>query len=154
MPQEVPDDVSAELATVWSSFREVFPGRLACIPDVTLFLVADVEGGDARYVPGAARIEIAIPTTPARFRESVAHELAHHLEYTCDEFGGLRDELAPLLGGPEAVWSSDAAWAERPAERWAEHVVVLVNGERVRFEDEIEISDLVLDAITRWGAAG
>lgn len=152
VPQDVPPDVHAELTTIWSAFTTLFEARLACIDDVRVLLVRDVDGGDARYVAATSTIEVEIPTTPARFRESVAHELAHHVERSCDDFAGLRDEVGPMLGGGD--WWSGRTWYDTPSERWAEHVTELLVDERVRHVDEIPVSGEVLAAIIRWGAAG
>lgn len=153
MPQPVPDDVTLELVTVWQGFLELFQQRADCIPDVTVWLVDDVTGGDARYLPVESRIEVAIPTSPRRFRESVAHELAHHLEHGCAEFSELRDALSDELDPTGSGWHAGDRWEEIPSERWAEHVVHLVNGERVRFADDIPLFPAVLDEITRWATA-
>jgi acetylornithine deacetylase/succinyl-diaminopimelate desuccinylase-like protein len=150
VPQPVPPDVTAELDAVWSGFLAVFGGRLDCIPDVTVLLVADVDGGDARYVPSDARVEIAIPTTPARFRESVAHELAHHVEHQCPSFSELQADLQHRFG--DGAWSTGDTWEELPSERWAEHVVELVNGERIRHATEVPVSAALLDMIAAWGS--
>ena len=74
--QELPADVRAEVDTTWAAFLDVFGSRRRCFGDVALRLVGDVDGGDARYDLDEALIEIEIPTSPARFRESLAHELA------------------------------------------------------------------------------
>ncbi len=150
--QDVPADVRAEIAAVWGSFEVVFADRLTCIDDVEVLLVGEVGGGDARYLPDDALIEIEIPTTPARFRESLAHELAHHVEATCGEFAALRDRLHPVLGGVAVPWDSGPVWFEVPSERWAEHVTELINGERVRHVDEVPIDPDVLAEIAAWGA--
>lgn len=151
VPQDVPADVEAELATVWDRFTALFAGRLACVDDVTLVLVRSVAGGDARHIASAGTIEVEIPTTPARFRESVAHELAHHVERTCADFDELRREIHPRLGGGD--WATGRTWFDTPSERWAEHVTELLVDERVRHADEVPVDDDVLAAIARWGAA-
>lgn len=150
--QDVPSDVAAEIDATWRRFERHFAGRMTCIDDVSVELLSAVDGGDARYVTGEARIEIEIPTTPARFRESLAHELAHHLEWTCPEFGELRDRLHPMLG-IELDWSGDDIWYERPSERFAEHVAELVNGSRVRHVDEIPLDREVTTAVVAWGVS-
>ena len=99
------------------------------------------------WVPAA---EIQIPTTPARFRESVAHELAHHVEHACGQFGDLRSALHPQLGRPGSPWAGGRVWEEVPSERWAEAVVELVNGERIRHVDEVTVDDDVIAAIAAW----
>lgn len=151
--QDVNDDVVHELDAVWQSFVRRFPARQTCIDDVRVELVRSLPAGDARYLVGRSRIEVKIPTTPARFRESVAHELAHHLEHTCDDFVDLRMAIEPLVGGSAATWSGEDGdrWEQIPAERWAEAVTELVNGGRVRHADEIVVGDDVLELIARWG---
>jgi hypothetical protein len=150
VPQDVPDDVRAELDIAWVRFLDRFDAQRDCFGDITVVLVRQVAGGDARYVVDGAVIEIEIPTTPARFRESFVHELAHHVEATCPRFRELRAELHPLLG-PGRDWSDGAVWYDVPAERFAEHVVELVNGERVRHAAEIPIDARVTGLIAAWG---
>jgi hypothetical protein len=152
--QDVPADVRAELDVTWARFTDRFEARTSCIGTVSLELVRDVEGGDARYVHRRARIEIEIPTTPARFRESVVHELAHHVEHTCPDFEQLRDELHPRWGGPDRPWTGGDVWAEIPSEMWAEAVVELVNGERIRHADEIVVDPQVVELIVAWSSTG
>jgi hypothetical protein len=149
--QDVPADVRAELDVSWASFTERFDGRLTCIPDVSVELVRDVEGGDARYVRSRALIEIEIPTTPARFRESLAHELGHHVEHACAEFAEIQAVLHQRWGGPEQPWELGAAWNETPSELWAEGVVQLVNGERLLHAEEMPIDVAVVELIAGWG---
>ncbi len=148
--QDVPADVSAEIDVTWGRFVDRFAERLACIGDVSLVLVRDIDGGDARYVADHTRIEIRIPTTPARFRESLAHELAHHVERTCADFIELQAVLHPMLGGPLRPWADGEVWAEIPAEVWAEGVVEVTNGERIRHVDEMPIDDDIIDLILAW----
>ena len=149
--QELPDDVRVELDDTWARFLDRFAGRRSCFDDVTLVLVDDVVGGDARYVVADARIEIAIPTTPERFQESVAHELAHHVEHTCDEFSGLRASLQPIIGSAGS-WFEGPTWAETPSEIWAETVVEVVLGERIRHADRITIDPEAQAAIEAWAS--
>lgn len=151
--QDVPDDVLAEMNTTWGRFIDRFADRRTCFADVTVVLVDRVEGGDARYVGDEALIEIQIPTTPARFRESLTHELAHHVERTCDEFDDLRTTLHPQFGGPDRPWNGGETWEETPSELWAEAVVALVNGERLLHADDMPIDEDAIDQIAEWGAA-
>lgn len=149
--QDVPADVRAELDLTWGHFLDRFEARTECFDDVSVELVRAVDGGDARYVVDENLIEIEIPTTPARFRESLAHELGHHIEHTCSDFAALRDELQPLLGGPDRAWAGGEVWEETPSELWAEAVVQLVNGERIRHADEVVVEPAVIDLIRSWG---
>ena len=151
--QDVPADGRAETETTWRRFLDVVAGRRSCVGDVTVVLERRVEGGDARYVGAAARIEIQIPTTPERYRESLAHELAHHLERTCADVGELQAALTPSLVAPGQAWSVGSTWEETPSERFAEAVVVAVNGSRVRHTDTVVVEPEVVELIERWGRA-
>jgi len=151
--QDLPDDVRIETDTVWHRFLARFEGRRNCFADVRLVLVDDVVGGDARYVSDEALIQIEIPTTPARFRESLVHELAHHVERTCDEFAELRTVLHAAFGAEQA-WTGDSPWVDSPSERWAETVVQLVNGERLLHAEEMPIDPSVVDTVASWGRGG
>lgn len=152
--QDLPADVRAEIDTVWNRFATTFDARQGCISDVTVELVRRVDGGDARYVADEALIEIRIPTTPARFRESLAHELAHHVDRTCPAFDELRRQLHPRLGGTDVPWATGDVWEEVPAERYAEATVELLNGERVRHPDDVTVDADTVELIAAWGRGG
>lgn len=149
--QDAPADVRRETDATFDRFRGRFAARASCIDDVSVELVRAVDDGDARYVTADRRIEIQIPTTPARYRESLAHELAHHLERTCGEFGSLQVALEPLLGADGVAWSRGPIWEETPSERFAEAVVELVNGARIRHVDTVPVDPAALELIARWG---
>lgn len=150
-PQALPTDVVAEVDAVWAGFADAFAGQRNCIEGAELWLVADVVGGDARYIVDSARVEIEIPTTPERFRESLVHELAHHVEHNCATFDELRAEVHPLLG-EDRPWAGGTPWEDVPSERWAETVVALVGVERVRHADSMPIDERWLAHVRRWAA--
>lgn len=153
--QELPADVEAEVDAVWDRFLAVFGSRRHCFDDLALRLVPEVDGGDARYLVAEARIEIEIPTSPARFRDSLAHELAHHVEHTCGAFGDLRRELASLPELRGRDWDDpELPWEERPTELWAETVVELVTGDRVRTARRFDLPAGAGASVSAWAADG
>lgn len=148
--QDLPPDVQAELDETWDRFARAFAEHRTCFGDVTVRLVRILDGADARYVRADGVIEIKIPTSPRRFRESLVHELAHHVELTCPDHVRLRERL----GHDDASWARDEEWESVPAERWAEAVVQLVNGERVRFARTMPLDDAWIAEIDDWIATG
>lgn len=150
--QDVPDDVRAELDDVWERFGRSAPARVDCVDEVTVVLVREVAGGDARYLADEQRIEIEIPTSPRRFRESVVHELAHHLDATCSEVDPVREEILGVLDREAEGWSVGETWFTTPDEIWAEALVEVVNGERVRFVRTMPVPPGVVDAVERWAS--
>jgi hypothetical protein len=143
--QPIPADVETEARAAVADFVDVFAARRDCMGTAEVVLVDEVDGGDARYVDVDGVIEIEIPTTPERFRESLVHELAHHVERTCPDFAVLRGTWAEQTG---IDWSGQDRWEDRPSEQWAEVVVEMVLGERMLHGDEMPIdADLVVLAV-------
>jgi hypothetical protein len=93
-------------------------------------------------------IEIEIPTSPRRFRDSLVHELAHHVERRCADFANLREELLAITGADS--WAGQPRWADRPSELWAESVVEIVVGERVRFGRTVRLEPSLVEAVRDW----
>ncbi|MEM8924197.1 MAG: hypothetical protein AAGD35_11915 [Actinomycetota bacterium] len=163
--QDLPADVQTEVDQTWGRFVEVFGPRRRCFDDVSLLLVTELDGGDARYVVPERRIEILIPTSPRRFRESLVHELAHHVEHTCGRFAQFRPRFIALLAeggqaepsgsGDTIAWADpDVGWEARPAELWAETVVAVVNGERVRHERTMPLPEGAEALVLTWADGG
>jgi hypothetical protein len=150
--QDLPDDVAALVDQTWGDFERAFPARLDCMAPVSLLLVANVPDGDAVYRRDPARIEIEIPTSPARFPESLVHELAHHLEATCPEHTQIRTTFMHSQGlAGSAGWFGGDLWEKVPSEHFAEAVVQVVNGDRILHDDVIELTPDALEAVTHWG---
>jgi hypothetical protein len=146
--QPVPHDVETEARSAVAAFVERFATRRECAGGAEVLLVDEVPDGDARYLPAEAVIEIEIPTSPRRFRDSLVHELAHHVEHRCPDFTALRDEVLALTGA--TAWTGQHRWADRPSELWAESVVEVVLGERVRFGRSVPIPPVLVDAVRDW----
>lgn len=147
--QDLPADVQAVVDETWGRFIEVFGGRRRCVDDVHLVLVDQVTEGDARYLVDEHRIEIEIPTSPRRFRESLVHELAHHVEHTCGRTGELRADFG-RLAGVDGPWYEGTSWETTPSELWAETVVQVVNGERVRHRNTMPLPAGAQELVRAW----
>ena len=148
MRQRAPAAVEQEVRATVADFVAVFEDRRGCIGGAELELVRELDDGDARYVPAEGLIEIAIPTSPRRFRESLVHELAHHVDHACPDADVLRSDVMEAIGATD--WTGQERWEQRPSELWAESVVEIVLGERVRFERSIPLDVRVVDAARRW----
>jgi hypothetical protein len=146
--QPVPADVEAEARTAVAAFVDRFASRRDCVGGAEVVLVDDVPDGDARYLGADATIEVEIPTSPRRFRDSLVHELAHHVERRCADSGTLRAAVLAVTG--DEAWSGQPRWADRPAELWAEAVVEIVLGERVRFGRTVPLDPALVDAVRAW----
>ena len=74
----------------------------------------------------------------------------HHIEHTCPAFDGLRTEIVRALDVPPTTWFHGDTWETTPSEIFAEGVVELVNGERVRHADAVVVTDEILTLIDHW----
>lgn len=146
--QGVPAAVEQEVRATVAAFVTVFEARRGCVGGAELELVRELDEGDARYVGAEDLIEIEIPTSPRRFRESLVHELAHHVDHSCPDAQELRSDVMRVVGAND--WDGQERWEQRPSELWAETVVEIVLGERVRFERSVPLDDRVVDVARRW----
>ena len=146
--QRVPAAVEQEVRATVAAFVAVFESHRGCIGGAELELVRRIDDGDARYVAADELIEIEIPTSPRRFRESLVHELAHHVDHSCPHAAALRTDLMETVGATH--WTGQERWERRPSELWAEAVVEIVLGERVRFERSVPLDPGVVEAARRW----
>lgn len=153
VPQEVPPAVTELVNSTWQSFLATFPAQRDCIGTVELVLVDEVVGGDASYSRDGHVIKIQIPTTPARFPESLAHELGHHLERACPVIKDIgRDfERAQDFDLATTDWYLGEFWYKRPTEQFAETVVQLLLGERILHSDIIVLSEEAVHLVAEWG---
>ena len=151
--QELPDDVALLTATTWDRFEAAFPAQASCLTDVELELVDDVPLGAARYVASERLILIEIPTSPRRYAESLTHELAHHLETSCDAELAIGAAIKEAQGiDAQVAWAGAEAWEARPTEHYAETVVEYVTGDRLTHADTIDVSEEALAVVERWAA--
>ena len=149
--QTLPEDVAELTASTWERFEQAFPAQAGCLTDVQLELVEDVPAGAAEYLVAERLIRIEIPTSPRRYVETLTHELAHHIDATCDGEFTIGAAFKDAQGiDSEVAWECVEAWEDRPMEQFAEAVVEYVTGDRYSHPDIIEVSDESLEIIRRW----
>lgn len=153
--QDLPADVLAEVEAVLADLHVASDRSIAqrCDPDVSLLLVSQVTDGDARYVASEKRIEIEIPTSPRRFRDSLVHELAHHLDAHCEDASEMREAWLAQTDEPGQAWTS-GDWADRPSEQFAETVVQVVLEERVRHGRSMPLPEFAEELVRTWLQSG
>ena len=123
-----PDDLRALIVQTWDRFVEVFPARRSCLAPVTVQGAWELDDR-ALYDPGRRLVTVRIPGTAPNLRDSLVHEFAHHMEFTCPE---QRDVRVPFLAAqalpPSATWFEGVSWETTPSEQFAEAVVQVVLG--------------------------
>jgi hypothetical protein len=144
---EGPADFRAVVAGALSQTRRQLPMVADCVEGFTIR--PDWELDDrARYSSGV--IDIRVPATAPRIEEVVVHEIAHHLDATCDGLDEVRPEFLATQDSTSA-WDSGPSWEETPAEQFAEALTFVVLG-RQRAHN-VRVSADAVDVVRRWGTA-
>jgi hypothetical protein len=153
MGDDVPDDLRALASDVFDDFEASFAARIDCMDDVRLIAVWEGLDDRARYLPDTRVIEVRVPATANLLSDSLVHELAHHLDHTCDDIQRLRPAFLDAQGHPAgAAWSSGTTWEETPAEQFAETAILVVLGDREQNRLRMPIRDEAVALVARWGA--
>lgn len=146
--QDVPTDVAVIVNEVWRDVGDRLPWAAECMLPVEVFLTRNVPDGAARYRADEQLIEIEIPTSPARFRESLVHELGHHIDATCDDLEGLRMSFLTAQGFDASQrWDDGDTWEGTPHEHFAEAIVVIVNGDRLLHAERLTLVPNAVDLV-------
>ena len=147
---ETPTDVRRLAETTFADFLLAFPAQADCVGRVTL--ATDWEQDDrGNYDPERSLIILRIPGTATKLRNSMLHELGHHLEAACPSHPELRDFFLAAQGFPsDADWFAGDLWEVIPSEQFAEAVVEVVEGRR-NLRYGVELSAAALNWVTAWG---
>ena len=147
---ETPDDVRQLAQAAMTDFLEVFPAQRQCVAGVRLDIDPDFEAR-GRYEPETATVILRTPATAPKLRESLFHELAHHLEWNCPSQLELRKPFLDAQGfSAGSEWTKGDAWEDSPSEHFAEAVVEVIEGRR-NLTYGINLSDQALELVRRWG---
>lgn len=129
LDESVADDFGELADETWESFVAAFPAQRECIGAVTLVAVYDLDDR-AKYDADRAQMAIRVPGPPVVLQRAIIHELAHHLEFSCDAHLAIRPAFLTALGwDPETPWFEGQAWEDIPSEVFAEAVVEVVYGD-------------------------
>jgi hypothetical protein len=146
---EVPDDVRALAASTLERFVAGFPARADCIAPVEL-TVAWTFPDRADYDPDRRLVTLRVPATALNMEATLAHELAHHLEFTCHAISELRPAFLAAQGiAPGTPWFTGPTWERTPSEQYAEAVAWLVTGEPPALQ-RVALTGAALEVIRTW----
>jgi hypothetical protein len=151
--EDTPDDLAALAGGTFAEMVAAFPGRADCLEGLTLEGAQTLDA-QARYLPDTATLVVRIPATAPQLRRSLVHELAHHLEFSCDEQEAARPAFLAAQGLDErTTWFTAASWEETPSEQWATAVVEHVLGERDP-RSGIFLEPGAVAVVADWAVAG
>jgi hypothetical protein len=154
---DVPDDVRRLAAGTWDRFIDAFPARHNCLQPVQL-TVAWTYPDRADYVPDRKVVTLRVPGTATNLEATLAHELGHHLEFTCLRSHVPLSDLRPAFLAaqgfpPDAPWFEGDTWETTPSEQFAEAVAQVVTGHPPAHQ-RIVLTEAALDLLRTWGRYG
>jgi hypothetical protein len=123
-----PDDLRALIVATWGRFVEAFPARRSCLAPVSVQGAWELDDRGS-YDPVRRLVTVRIPGTAPNLRDSLVHEFAHHMEFTCPDQHDVRVPfLVAQALSPSAPWFEGRSWETTPSEQFAEAVVQVVLG--------------------------
>ncbi len=146
-------DFTAVANETWDEFEVFARARLDCFGPVTVQASTSLEDR-AQYEPQTRTITVLVPRSIPSLRESLVHELAHHVEHDCADHLAARPALLAVMGFvPGEPWFEGERWPDTPSERFAEATVELLLGDRERAAD-VFLSEDELAAVAAWWSGG
>lgn len=145
--------MAGDFATVaielWDEFEVFAAGRLDCFGPVTIQASTTLTDR-AQYEPLEQTITVLVPRSIPSLRESLVHELAHHVEHECPAHETGRASMLEAMGfPPDAAWFEGDRWPETPSERFAEATVKLLLGGR-EIAADVFLTEAELQSVARW----
>jgi hypothetical protein len=148
---DVPSDVRSLAAATWARFEAAFPGHPECLRPMA-FETRWTFHDRGEYEPTLRRVVLRIPGTAPNLADTMVHEFAHHLEFTCAAQREMRPAFLAAQGfGPATPWFGGPSWERTPSEQFAEAAVMFVLGERAA-HSPVVVTNGALAAIRAWAA--
>ncbi len=146
----VPQDLRELAGDTWDQFTEVFAGRTDCFDSLTLLATFGELGGRAEYQPEERAVLVRVPGTAPQLQNSLVHEFAHHVEFSCPRHAELRSDFLAAQGlAPDTEWFVAPTWEQTPSEQFAEAAVEVVLGRRTA-NLQLRLSDEAEAVVRRW----
>lgn len=146
----VATDFGALATLTFDEFIAYAPAVAPCIGTVRLAAATELDEL-AYYSADTATITVRVPATAPSLRDSLVHELAHHVEASCVSHEPMRaDFLAAQGHEPDQDWFAASTWENTPSEQFAEAVVEHVLGERQRNLARIRLAPAALAIVAEW----
>ncbi len=146
----VQSDLATLAATTFATFLDAAPGVEDCVG--TVHLAATTELADlATYTPATATITLRVPATAPNLRDSLVHELGHHVELACTSQTDLRNDFLAAQGfAMSQQWFEGSSWEHTPSEQFAEAVVLVVLGRRTRNLGRLHLDPTATALVAAW----
>ncbi|MFP3914598.1 MAG: hypothetical protein ACLFWM_06960 [Actinomycetota bacterium] len=152
MADGTPRDLEALVEETMELITEATPSHRACLGDLTITHAWELEDR-AHYMPDTRTVVLRVPATAPELRFSLAHEVAHHLEMTCEQ-AGMRPAFLSAQGHPpDQAWFQGESWETTPSEQFATAFATFVVGQSDP-DRHLDISEGALEVVSEWARTG
>lgn len=146
---DVPDDVAEVVTTGMTRIEKELPAHRSCLHDVTVAGAWELEHR-AEYRLDDQVVVLRLPATAVSLEFSLAHEIAHHLEFTCQAHEEIQTLFLLAQGhDPDSSWFEGPSWETTPSEQFATAVAKLVTGIGDP-ERNVVVTDEALGVVADW----
>jgi hypothetical protein len=148
-----PTDLESLVVEAMGSIEQAIPAQAACLRGVTITHGWELEDR-AEYRTETRTIVLRVPATADDLEFSLAHEIAHHLELTCEGHADLRALFLQALGyDATRSWFSGDSWETTPSEQFATAIARLVTGRPDPLR-RVVVTEKAMDVVERWAEDG
>lgn len=147
--EDTPADLAELVGDTMETIEESLPARAHCLRGVTIMHAWELDDR-AEYRTDTRTIVLRVPATAQHLEFSLAHEIAHHLEYTCAGQAEIRPAFLDAQGHePTQPWFEGESWETTPSEQFATAVARLITG-RADPLRHLEVTDEAMELVERW----
>ncbi|HLT96625.1 MAG TPA: hypothetical protein VK070_07535 [Acidimicrobiia bacterium] len=147
IPPDTPPDLVELVERTLEEIGAALPAHAACLDDLTVTHAWELDDR-AEYRVADRTVVLRVPATAPELEFSLAHEVAHHLDFGCGLEPDVRDAFAAAQGTDEP-WEQGEAWESTPAELFATAVATLVTGHSDPLR-HIAIEEAAMEVVRKW----
>lgn len=144
-----PSDLQELVEEALVRIEAALPAHAECLDGLTITHAWELDDR-AEYRVSDNTIVLRVPATAPHLEFSLAHEVAHHIDFGCGLGDGVREAFLDAQGfAPDATWDTAASWESTPAELFATAVATLVTGRSDPLR-AIVITDEAMAVVEAW----
>lgn len=151
--EDIPPDLEELVVGTMERIEQALPAQAACLRNMTLTHAWELDDR-AEYRAETETVVLRVPATAPDLEFSLAHEVAHHLELTCDSQPEMRAAFLAAQGHDgDRPWFEGDSWETTPSEQFATAIGRLVTGGPDPMRN-VSVTEEAMAVVERWARDG
>lgn len=151
--EDIPTDLEELVVATMERIEGALPAQAGCLRNLTVTHAWELDDR-AEYRTETETVVLRVPATAPHLEFSLAHEVAHHLELTCESQTELRPAFLAAQGHEAGLpWFEGDSWETTPSEQFATAVGRLVTGEPDPMRN-VSVTEEAMEVVQRWARDG